>query len=148
MSDKVNIRRILTEAFSKGDTEVLDELMTEDFVNHNAPPGMDTSREGVKSVIKIERQGFPDLKAEIIRDFEDGEYVIQHVKLTGTHKGLVFGAEPTGRVISWNEIHIAKVRDGRVSDHWACNDLHVLMIQLGQIAPPDTSAFRRENAGA
>ncbi|WP_327290505.1 ester cyclase [Streptomyces sp. NBC_01198] len=148
MSHKIQTRRILDEAFSQGNTDVLDELMTEDFVNHNAPPGMDTSREGVKSVIRVEREGFPDLKVDLIRDFEDGEYVIQHVRLTGTHKGTVFGAEPTGRTISWNEIHIARIRDGRVSDHWACNDLHVLMMQLGKMTPPDTSAFRQADAGS
>ncbi|MFD4261700.1 ester cyclase [Streptomyces sp. NPDC058534] len=148
MSDKIKIRRILTEAFSQGKTEVLDELMTEDFVNHNAAPGMDTGRDGVKAVIRVERQGFPDLKVEIIRDFEDGEFVIQHVRLTGTHTGTVFGVEPTGRTISWNEMHIVKVRDGRVSDHWACNDLHVLLTQLGRMTPPDTSAFRQAAAGA
>ncbi|MGW0771480.1 ester cyclase [Streptomyces sp. NPDC002676] len=141
MSNKIKCRRILDEAFSQGKVDVLDELMTEDFVNHNAPPGMDTSKEGVKSVIRVEREGFPDMKVELIRDFEEGEFVIQHVKVSGTHKGSVFGAEPTGRTITWNEIHIVKLRDGRVSDHWACNDLHVLLMQLGKMTPPDTSAF-------
>jgi predicted ester cyclase len=149
VSDNILLaRRILDEGFSQGKADVLDEVMSEDFVNHNAPPGMDTSREGVKSVILIERQGFPDLRVDVIREFEDGDFVIQHVQLTGTHKGVVFGAEPTGRVISWNEIHIARIRDGRVSEHWACNDLHVLMMQLGKMAPPDTSAFRRAPAAS
>lgn len=149
MSDNKTVaRRILDEGFSQGNADVLDEVMSEDFVNHNAPPGMDTSREGVKSVIRIEREGFPDLRVDLIREFEDGEFVIQHVTLTGTHKGLVFGAEPTGRTISWNEIHIARVRDGRVSDHWACNDLHVLLMQLGKMTPPDTSAFLRADAAS
>ncbi|MFD5283678.1 ester cyclase [Streptomyces rubrogriseus] len=148
MSNKIKIRRILDEGFSQGNVDVLDELMTEDFVNHNAAPGMAPGRDGVKAVIKAERQGFPDLKVEVIRDFEDGEYVIQHVRLTGTHQGTVFGAEPTGRTISWNEIHIARVRDGRVSDHWACNDLHVLLMQLGKMTPPDTSAFRQAVVGS
>jgi predicted ester cyclase len=146
--NKTVARRILDEGFSQGNADVLDEVMSEDFVNHNAPPGMDTSREGVKSVIRIEREGFPDLRVDLIREFEDGEFVIQHVTLTGTHKGLVFGAEPTGRTISWNEIHIARVRDGRVSDHWACNDLHVLLMQLGKMTPPDTSAFLRADAAS
>ncbi|WP_225839737.1 ester cyclase [Streptomyces sp. NK08204] len=148
MSNKIMCRRILDEAFSQGKTEVLDELMTEDFVNHNAAPGMDTGREGVKSVIRVEREGFPDMKVELIRDFEDGEFVIQHVEVSGTHKGHVFGAAPTGRTISWNEIHIVRVRDGRVSDHWACNDLHVLLTKLGRMTPPDTSAFSQATAAS
>jgi predicted ester cyclase len=141
---KEKLRRILVEGFSKGDVDVLDELMTPDFVNHNAPPGMDTGIEGVKNVIRVERTGMPDLNVEVIRDFEDGEYVIQHVQLTGTHLGPVFGVPPTGRTITWNEMHIARVRDGRVSEHWACNDLHSLLIQVGKIEPPDVSAFSRK----
>jgi predicted ester cyclase len=144
MSAKIKMRRILDEAFSKGDVDVLDELMTPDFVNHNAPPGMDTGVEGVKKVIRVERTGFPDFKAEIIRDFEDGDYVIQHVKVSGTHLGPVFGVPATGRTVTWNEIHIAKVRDGRCSDHWACNDLHSLLIQIGKMDAPDVSAFVRK----
>jgi predicted ester cyclase len=143
---KVQMRRILDEAFSKGDVDVLDELMTPDFVNHNAPPGMDTGIDGVKQVIRVERTGFPDLTAEILRDFESGEYVIQQVRLTGTHSGPVFGAPPTGRTVTWNEIHIARVRDGRCCEHWACNDLHSLLIQIGQMEPPDVSAFVRRPA--
>jgi predicted ester cyclase len=142
------LRRILDEAFSQGKVEVLDELMTPDFVNHNAPPGMDTGIAGVKQVIKAERTGFPDLKIELIRDFEQGDFVIQQVRATGTHLGMAFGTEPTGRKVSWNEIHIARVRDGRVSEHWACNDLHALMIQIGRIDPPDLSAFARAAAAA
>lgn len=140
-SAKVKMRRILDEAFSKGDVDVLDELMTPDFINHNAPPGMDTGLAGVKRVIQVERTGFPDMRVELIRDFEDGEYVVQHVRVSGTHTGPVFGAAPTGRTISWNEIHIARVRDGRCSEHWACNDLHSLLMQVGLMKPPDVSAF-------
>lgn len=141
---KVKMRRILDEAFSKGDVDVLDELMTPDFVNHNAPPGMDTGIEGVKQVIRVERTGFPDMNVEIIRDFEDGDFVIQHVRCTGTHTGVAFGVPPTGREVSWNEIHVAHVRDGRVCEHWACNDLHSVLMQIGKIEPPDVSAFVRQ----
>lgn len=140
----VKMRRILDEAFSQGNVDVLDELMTPDFVNHNAPPGMDTGVEGVKRVIQVERTGFPDMKVEILHEFEAGEYVIQHVRVKGTHRGQVFGAAATGRTVSWNEIHIARVRDGRCSEHWACNDLHSLLIQVGKIEPPDVSAFIRQ----
>ncbi|POM23504.1 SnoaL-like polyketide cyclase [Actinomadura rubteroloni] len=134
-------RRIIEEGFSKGDVDVLDEVMTPDFVNHNAPPGMDTGIDGVKQVIRVERTGFPDLNVEIIRDFEVDGFVIQQVRLTGTHKGPVFGVPATGRTVVWNEIHIAKIRDGRVAEHWACNDLHSLLMQIGKIDPPDVSAF-------
>jgi predicted ester cyclase len=133
---KESMRRILDEAFSKGDLDVLDEVMTEDFVNHNAPPGLSTGVEGVKQVIRMERNAFPDLSYEVLQEFEDGDFVIQHTKVTGTHLGPIFGTAPTGRQVAWQEIHIARVRDGRCSEHWACNDMAKLWVQIGRAEPP------------
>lgn len=142
MSDnKEAMRRILTEAFSEGKLDVLDEVMAPDFVNHNAPPGLDRGIEGVKRVIQMEHRGIPDFTYEVVHEFEDGDFVIQLVRAHGTHTGEIFGVAPTGRKVSWQEIHIARVDEtGRCAEHWACNDMAALWVQIGRVEPPRIAA--------
>jgi predicted ester cyclase len=138
---KEAMRRILTEAFSEGKVDVLDEVMAPGFINHNAPPGLDTGVEGVKKVIQMEHRGIPDFTYEIVHEFEDGDFVIQLVRAHGTHLGAIFGTPPTGRKVNWQEIHIAKLdEDGRCIEHWACNDMAALWVQIGRATAPQVEA--------
>jgi predicted ester cyclase len=137
---KAKLRRIVLEAFSEGRVEALDDVLAPDFVNHSGPPGLDRGIEGVKLVIKNERVGFPDLKYEVLREIEEGDLVVQHCLVSGTHLGPIFGVEPTGRRVVWQEIHIGRMVDGLVAEHWACNDMHAVWVQIGRVAPPSAPA--------
>jgi predicted ester cyclase len=137
---KEQMRRILTEAFAQGRLDVLDELLTADFVNHNAPPGISPGIAGVKQIVALERSGFPDLEYVILREVEQGDLVVQHATVHGTHLGTIFGVEPTGRRVQWNEMHIARVRDGRCAEHWGVTDMAALWVQLGRATPVPPSA--------
>ncbi len=137
---KAKLRRIVLEAFSEGRVEVLDEVLAPDFVNHAGPPGLDRGIEGVKQVISNERAGFPDLQYEVIQEVEEGDLVTQHCRVTGTHLGPIFGVAPTGRRVMWNEIHIGRMAGGLVAEHWACNDMHSVWVQIGRVAPPAVPA--------
>src|SRR5215813_1783759 len=105
---KQKLRRIVLEAFSQGREEVLDEVLSPDFVNHAGPPGLDRGIEGVKQVIRNERSGFPDLQYEVLDEIEEGDLVVQHCRVSGTHLGRIFGVGPTGRRVVWHEIHIGR----------------------------------------
>jgi predicted ester cyclase len=137
---KENLRRIVLEAFGEGRLDVLDEVLTPDFVNHNAPPGMSTGIEGVKQVIRMERVGFPDLTYEVLREVEEGDLIMQHCAVQGTHLGEIFGVPPTGRVVKWREIHIGRMVGDLAAEHWACNDMHSVWVQIGRVAPPRVPA--------
>lgn len=137
MNGKDQVRRILIEAFGQGRLEVLDEVLTPDFVNHNAPPGAPRGIEGVKWVIAMERRGFPDLTYTIERELQEGDYVVQHAWVEGTHLGEIFGVPATGRRVRWQEIHIGKIEsDGRCSAHWGVNDMANLWVQIGRAERP------------
>jgi len=44
------VRRLYEEVFSAGRLDVVDELMTDDYVNHDPPPGAGHTREDVKVI--------------------------------------------------------------------------------------------------
>jgi len=136
MTDIEVARRIVMDAFSESKLDVLDEVLTPDFVNHNAPPGVDRGIEGVKQIIAMERRGIPDMRCEILWEGQDGNIVFQHVLVTGTHDGPLFGVQATGRPVRWREMHIAVMRDGRCAEHWGVTDMAGLWVQIGKAGPP------------
>ena len=129
------MRRILTEAFSEGKVESLDELLAPNFINHNAPPGFDKGIEGVKRVIRLERRGIPDMSYQVLHEAEHGDIVFQHALVTGTHLGPLMGVAPTGKKVQWREMHIARIEDGLCVEHWGVADTASLWIQIGRVEP-------------
>ena len=133
--NKAVLRRILSEVFEKGRLEVLDELLTEDFVNHRTPPGVSPGIEGVKQIVQMERAGFPDLRYTVERDVEEGDFIMQSALAEATHLGPMFGVPATGRRVSWRQVHIARMENGRMAEHWGVSDLASLWVQIGRTPP-------------
>jgi lactoylglutathione lyase len=64
----------------------------------------------------------------------DGDLVVQHLTVHGTHQGstmpLLAGVPVSGRAAAWRFIHIWRVAGGMVVEHWACRDDMGLVEQL------------------
>jgi predicted ester cyclase len=142
-ANKAVLRRILTEVFEEGRLEVLDEVLTDDFVNHRTPPGVGNDAAGLKQIVAFERAGFPDLTYTVEWEVEEDDLVIQVAMAAGTHQGEMFGVPPTGRRVEWRQAHVARMVDGRMAEHWGVSDLASLWVQLGRVAP-----IERPHAGA
>jgi predicted ester cyclase len=132
---KAVIRRILAEVFGQGRLEVLDELLADDFVNHRVPPGMDSGIGSVRRIVEMERAAFPDLTYTVEREVEEGDVVMALTLAEGTHDGAIFGVPPTGRRVSWRQVHIGRMRDGRMAEPWGVSDLASLWVQIGRAEP-------------
>jgi lactoylglutathione lyase len=44
---------------------------------------------------------------------------------------LLAGVEPTGKDVSWTYMHLWRVVDGQIVEHWACRDDVGLLRQVG-----------------
>lgn len=51
---------------------------------------------------------------------------------------LLAGVEPAGRPATWTFIHIWRVADGVIVEHWACRDDMALVEQLARPADETT----------
>ena len=49
-ANKETNRRWVEESLNAANFSLVDELFTEDFVNHGAPPGVSPDREGLKAI--------------------------------------------------------------------------------------------------
>jgi len=82
------------------------------------------------------RGAFPD-RVDIIEDvIADGDRVGLRFRLTGTHRGNLFGIAPTGRKVDVYEVAILRVVDGRITEGWFMADEAGILKQLGAELPP------------
>jgi len=134
---KSAMRRIPEVVFSKGDLDVLDEVVLEDYVEHvELPPGSPQGRDGLKALVTMVRAAFPDFHYLIEDEIAEADRYVLRCTAQGTHKGDFQGIPATGRFVSWEEVHIARVQDGKLAEHWAVYDTASMLRQLGAIPQP------------
>lgn len=123
------IRDVLEDPRAAWDTYV-----TDDFLDHNPPAGPPTNdREALIGIFTTLRQAFPDLTLDVEDSLTDGDKVVIRAMWRGTHQGEFMGLPATGKSIAMESIHIFRVRDGRLAEHWAAQDTLGMMRQLGAI---------------
>jgi steroid delta-isomerase-like uncharacterized protein len=134
--NKALVRRFVDEVQSAGNTDAIDEICSPEFVNHSAPPGVPSNREGVKQLTAMFRQAFPDSNFTIEDMMAEGNEVVTRKTFHGTHQGDFMGIPPTGRRVSMGLIDIVRIVDGRVVEHWSVADNLGMMQQLGIVPLP------------
>ena len=136
MSDGSGImQRFYQEVLVGGNVALVDELIADDFVDHEEPfPGQPPGKEGVVFYINAIRSAFPDLKVKTSEPaLADGNLEALHGVLTGSHQGDFVGIAPTGRNVEFAGIDIIRVQDGKVAEHWGVTDTLTLMQQIGAV---------------
>ena len=123
--------RTQVDYFGAGRYDLAGQMVTPDYVDHEAPAGTPPGPEGANAVLRWLRGAFADLSYEIIDAFGDDDRVAVRLTTTGTHTGEFLGAPPTGRQFQIEAIHIFRIRDGKVAEHWAKRDDVGLASQLG-----------------
>ncbi|MBV9335839.1 MAG: ester cyclase [Solirubrobacterales bacterium] len=97
----------------------------------------------VRAIVGVWRAAFPDLRFEIEDQIVRGDAVVHLVTCSGTHTGTlehpaIRVLAPSGRSFAVDQMHITRVRGGRIVQHWGTrNDLAMLQ-QLGAVAAPHT----------
>lgn len=70
----------------------------------------------------------------------DGDRVVDRVIVRGTHQGELMGIPPSGQRIEMEEIHIARIVDGKMVERWTQFDMFGLQQQIGGIPGPPATA--------
>ena len=138
MSDqnKAIIRRFWEEVFNGRKLEMIDNLVTADYVYHG-PAGQEIrGAEGLKQFLGMYFNAFPDVKVDIEDVFGEGDRVVSRVTGRGTHKGELMGIPPTGKEITVMVICTNRFQGGKITEDWELIDLFGMMQQLGVIQPP------------
>lgn len=134
--NKVLVRRLMEEDISQGDAQVAAAIIHPDFVDHTNPPGMQHGLEGHTAIVQLFRTVFPDLVWHIDDLIAEGDKVVARTTMRGTHLGSFFGVPPSGKTVEMTGVHIVRIADGRIIEHWGNNDDLGLMRQLGAVPAP------------
>jgi predicted ester cyclase len=134
--NKTLVRRLMEEDISRGDEAVAEEIIHPDFVDHTNPPDMRHGLAGHKAIVRLFRATFPDLEWHIDDLIAEGDKVVARTTMRGTQLGPFFGLPPTGKRVEMNGVHVLRIADGKLIEHWGSNDDLGLMRQLGMIQAP------------
>jgi catechol 2,3-dioxygenase-like lactoylglutathione lyase family enzyme/predicted ester cyclase len=127
-------REVVEELYRRqqaADNAVLDDLVAVDLVNHAAGP---QGRDGLRAILRTIELDLGPTRLQQHHLIGQRDLVVQHVTLHGTHRAstmpLLADLPVTGRPVAWRFIHIWRVADGMLVEHWACRDDMGLLEQL------------------
>jgi predicted ester cyclase len=123
------VEQIVDRIFVHQEDAAIDELVSEDFVPHTYGP-MPKGREGLREGMKRAGAGVSEAEFTIHDLIAEGDRVAARLTTSARHTGKFMGVEPTGRRYSIDEIHIFRLRDGQLVEHWHAFDTANLMAQL------------------
>ena len=124
------------KAFDDRKMEQALELLAPNFVAHQA--GMPEPLDG---------EGFKQFGMSFYLAFSQGQHIFDQIivsdnkvvtcgTFTAKHLGTFQGLPPTGKQISLSIMHIDRVEDGKIVEHWGQGDALGLMQQLGIVFLP------------
>ena len=128
--------RIPLEVLNNDNFGLIDEIVATDFVEHDPQPGVPPTREGLKQTLQALKTAFPDLRYTIEDSLESGDKIVHRLTGTGTMKAAYMGMPATGKRATWTEIHIGRVANGRLAEHWGLVDQLGMLVQLGVVQAP------------
>lgn len=133
--NKALVRSFIDEVFNSRNPAALDRILAEGYVDHSPFPNQPPGREGFKQMIGGFLAAFPDFHATIEDMVAEGDKVVVRVTATGTHQGDFMGIPATGKPFKYQEIHIARIADGKMAEHWGVEDILGMLQQLGVVQP-------------
>jgi predicted ester cyclase len=113
-----------------GDPDAFPAIFHDEYFSHTSPPGMEPGVGQAISLREFLTSTFSDVEYELIRVVADGELVATHTCIRGTHTGHGLGIAPTGRRFEAEQMHVIRVADGRIAEHWGVRDDAGMMRQL------------------
>jgi steroid delta-isomerase-like uncharacterized protein len=136
-ANKAMMQRFYDEVVNAGNIDVIDELLSEDFTEHEEVPGLPQDREGVKQFFAMMRNAFPDLHFAVEEMLAEGDLVAAHVTVRGTHTGGEFMGIPAGgRSVDFQAMDLVRFGDGIATAHWGVTDMVTMLTQLGAMPEP------------
>lgn len=124
--NKAVVRRYLEEILSTGHLELADTLFTPTMIQR------------VQRVVGNIRKAFPDFHVTIEEQIAEGDKVVTRWTAHGTQLGQWGDFPPTGKPVTWKEIYIMRLVDGKIAEAVRENNYVEMIEQVGgKIVPPE-----------
>jgi predicted ester cyclase len=134
-ASKQLVRRAV-EALNAANVGAAEELYHADYVNHEAGPGRPRGPEAARHTMTFLHGTFADFHLEPLDVVAEDDLVVVRAQASGRQVGEIDGFAPSGRRFSVQHVHIFRVTDGRISEHWGCRDDLGAARQMGLVPGP------------
>jgi steroid delta-isomerase-like uncharacterized protein len=128
--NKALVRRFIDEIFVQGRPESVDELLTDDFVAHTWPSTGDPKAD-LKAAIARTSKALANPQFTVDDMIAEGDRVAVRLTAQATQVGEFMRIPASGKTYSISEIHIFRVKAGKITEHWHQFDQMGMMTQLG-----------------
>lgn len=142
MSDLREIsNRLLDEVWNKRNLDLIDELISPDFVIHDPNHTSGKGPEEYKKFVQTYLTAFPDTVLIVRDQVADDNTVATRWTAMGTHQGPLNGIPGSGRRVTIEGVSFSKVVDGKFVESWNNWDSLGMLRQIGAVrADSETQA--------
>jgi steroid delta-isomerase-like uncharacterized protein len=128
------IQRFVADVWNKADMMAADSYIDARHVYHDpAHPWVTRGAEGIKRLVSIYHNAFPNLQVEIESIVGEGDRVSTLWRLSATHSGKYFQLPPSGKHISFTAMQMDRFEGPKMIETWAIWDMLGLLDQLGAV---------------
>jgi steroid delta-isomerase-like uncharacterized protein len=131
--NKSVVRELVDEVFNKGNFELIETLLMDDFDDHSAMPGVPSGSEGYKVFVTMLHTAFSDFAFALEDIIAEDDKVVIRGTISGTNTGQLMGMPATSKHATWTATHTFRLASGKIAEHWGNIDMMGLMRQLGHI---------------
>jgi predicted ester cyclase len=127
--------RALFDAINTRQLERIRDLVTDDFVDHGAPPGVvPPGPEGYITVMQFVT-GVLELRYELHEVVATDDMVPVRATGRGLHRTDHLGVPATGRPYAMPSMHMFRSDGDRLAEHWGVRDELSVLYQVGALTP-------------
>ncbi|HEV2778470.1 MAG TPA: ester cyclase [Actinophytocola sp.] len=123
------------EIFTSGDYERIRDLVTDDFVDHGAPPGLPPGPDGYIGVLRFLKEVMR-IRYEVHDVVAAGDKVAIRATVHGVHNTDHLGVAATGKPYAMHTMHLYRAEGDRLAEHWGVRDEHGVLVQVGALPAP------------
>jgi predicted ester cyclase len=131
-TNKKTVREFTRIFKNEHNVDGVSHLFDKNFVHHFRMP-LPSGFEGFRQVGLMMNGAFPDVVVTEEDLIASVDKVVERSSAAATHKGAMMGTLPTNKRINWSEIHIYRLHDGKIAEHWAEVSMMELLQQIGAL---------------
>jgi predicted ester cyclase len=125
LNNKSLVRRYYEEVLNQRHLQIFDELADPHFVSYLADDSsidLEVYKQAIAGTLAV----ILDLKVTIEDQIAEDDKVVTRWKATGTPQLEFAGIKPNGRPITITAIHIHRVQNEKLMEHWEASNLHAV----------------------
>ncbi len=128
------VERFYRDIWNRHDKSVIPVLLDEQFTFRGSLGQEKRGHEGFAAYVDFIHEALADYRCTIEETVSEDRKLFARMLFSGTHRGALFGFEPTGRPVSWAGAALFTFADDRIRDLWVLGDVHGLIEQLREHA--------------